>query len=247
MRTRRFRPTRIALGIAATAALTTGSALAIPALTASAAGGSEPTYASATVDGSAGEWTSADVFSPLLSDDAPHTELGTASLRYDCDSGVLYAYVKAADGVVLQTVDPEEDYVQLHGTKVVSGLSGNDGAAPDFAWVDKSGDSAAGFEASAAVAEGSYPASLRIHAKVPDNSADGYQTVDISPRFHNLVIECTTVSPSTTIHETTTTTTTSTTTTTPTTTTTVPTRVRGKTVVKAKRAAPVRARAHFTG
>ena len=108
----------------------------------------------------------------------------------------LFALVTAAPGEILKTEDTAEAYLRLGPTgKLVSGLSGNDGVAPDFAWVGQSGITASGFEASATVAPGSYPASLRVHAKLPDDSADGYETVDLEPRYRDLTVECPTTIP----------------------------------------------------
>jgi hypothetical protein len=181
----RKRRARIALGVAAV-----GAATVWPLLPAGAANPPEPTYSGATVDGSAGEWGGGDVFGTLYSNDPPYAPLATASLRYDCEAGVLYAYIAANPGVVLQTSDPAEDYVRVGSGKLVSGLSGNDGSAPDFAYVGETADGASGWEASAPLAEGAYPAALRIHAKVPDQSSDGYQVIDLQPRYSNLTVAC---------------------------------------------------------
>jgi hypothetical protein len=172
---------RLAVGaaIAATAAMGPATPYA------SASAPPEPTYGSATVDGSPGEWSGADAFGVLNSNDPPYRSLASASLRYDCDTGVLFVYVAADAGVVLQTIDPAEDYVRLGSAgKIVDGLSSS------FAWVGRSGDTATGWEASAAVAEGAYPAQLRIHAKVPDDSSDGYEVIDLVPRYSDLTIAC---------------------------------------------------------
>lgn len=185
-RDHRRRMRRLAAGAACAGALVGGGSL----LPAGAAVPPEPTYGTASVDGSPGEWAAGDVFGPLVSDRAPYPALATASLRYDCDAGVLYVYVAANPGVVLQAIDPDEDYVRLGGGKLVTGLSGDDGVPPDFAWLGLSGDTASGWEASAEVAEGSYPVSLRIHAKVPDDSADGYQVIDLQPRYSDLTLTC---------------------------------------------------------
>lgn len=235
----------------------------------------EPTDGSATVDGSISEWTTSDEWGTIVSNDPPKRVVATASLRYDCESMVLYVLVQASTGETFQTTDPAEAYVRLgQSGKLVSGLSGDDGVAPDFAWLDLNGDTASGFEASAVVAPGEYPASLRIHGKLPDDSSDGYETVDLKPRYHDLKVKCdeaaetttTTTAPpettSTTAPETTTTsapetTTTSTTapetttsTTTPSTsTTTAPTSPPPSTppIVEAPPAVPTEGTADFTG
>lgn len=187
---RQRRRCRVLSGTAAGAALVL--AVGIPSFgPAAAADRTEPTYATANVDGAPGEWTGADVFGSLFSDHPPHRQLATVSLRYDCATSVLYAYVAADAGVVLQTIDPGEDYLRLGSSgKLVDGTTGDDGIAPDFAWVGLSDTGAAGWEASAMVAEGSYPGQLRVHAKVPDGSADGYEVIDLQPRYHDLTIDC---------------------------------------------------------
>ncbi len=175
--------------LAATAAML--AVLFGPALAAEAAAPPQPTYAPANVDGNPGEWKSGDVWGTLISNNPNDGVFGTVSLRYDCRTQVLYAYVKAAPGVVFQTLDPAEAYLRLGPTgKLVSGLSGDDGSAPDFRWVGASGDSATGWEASAKVAPGSYPLSFRVHGKVPNDSADGYETFDLDPRYSDLTIDC---------------------------------------------------------
>ena len=49
------------------------------------------------------------------------------------------------------------------------------------------------------MAEGAYPAALRIHAKVPDQSSDGYEVIDLKPRYSNLTVACPVVEATTTI------------------------------------------------
>ncbi len=188
---------------AATAAL--GLALLLPGH-AGAAAPPEPSYATATVDGSAAEWAPGDVWGTILTNDPPHRVVASASLRYDCDTSVLYVLVTAAPGETFMTTDPEEAYVRLGPTgKLVSGLSGNDGTAPDFEWISPSGGTAQGFEASAPLDPGSYPASLRIHGQLPDDSEDGYETIDLTPRYSDLSITCVEAVTSTTAFPTTTT------------------------------------------
>lgn len=182
-------PGRTSAAIGAVLAATGLVALA-PAL-AGAAAPPQPSYASAVVDGSSADWNAGDTWGTIVSNDPPKRVVASASLRYDCSAGVLYVLFTAAPGEIVQTIDPEEAYVRLGQTgKLVSGVSGNDGVAPDFAWTGHDGDTATGFEASAAVAPGEYPGSLRIHAKLPDDSADGYETVDLQPRYSDLSIQC---------------------------------------------------------
>lgn len=150
----------------------------------------EPTPGVATVDGSPAEWTAADDVAALVGNDPPHLEVGRVSLRYDCADEVLFALVTAGPGHRLQTIDPDEAYVRLGSDpKLVSGEDGADGTAPDAAWVDAQGGTAAGIEMSAPLGPGPHD-ELRIHAKLPDDSEDGYETVDLAPRFQQLVTAC---------------------------------------------------------
>ena len=176
-----------------------GAAIALvallgPAVAASAAAPPQPTYGSANVNGNTWEWNSSDVWGTLLSNNPNEPggrTFGTVSLRYDCYSKVLYAYVKAAPGKVFRTDDPAEAYLRLGPEgKLVSGESGDNGYAPDFRWVGQSGNTARGWEASAKVAPGSYPLSFRVHGKVLNTSADGYETFDLDPRYSDLLIDC---------------------------------------------------------
>lgn len=231
---------RAGLGLATVGLCSLGVTLAVPAFSAEPP---EPTYESADVDGSPGEWDGGDVFATLVSDTPPNDARGTLSLRYDCEAGVLYAYVATAEGYELQTTDPDEAYLRLgESGKIVSGTSGDDGAAPDFAWVGQSGDTASGFEASAEVGEGSY--TLRVHAKVPDDSSDGYDT--IGARSLELVIECEEVE-GTTTSSTTTTTAPEEEGTTTTTTTTEREQVRGATIANTPAAEAIEEAPEFTG
>lgn len=150
----------------------------------------EPLAGSAVVDGVAAEWTPADDVAALVGNDPPHVERGRLSLRYDCDTEVLYALLQAGPGVRFLAIDPDEAYLRFGDeAKLVSGEDGVDGVAPDAAWIDHQGDTAAGIEMSAPVAPGTHD-DLRVHAKVPNDSADGYETVDLSPRYQELVLAC---------------------------------------------------------
>jgi hypothetical protein len=141
------------------------------------------------VDGNPSEWNLTADFVANLYEGGNSSNPVEAKLylRYDSAGDVLYAFVKAQPGVVLQTIDPAEAYLSTPATgKIVSGLSGDNGVAPDFAWVGLSTPTATGFEASGLLGPGSYD--LRVHAKVPDGSAAGYHTLDISGRFKPLTI-----------------------------------------------------------
>lgn len=144
----------------------------------------------AVVDGSPAEWTPADEVAPLVGNDPPHLARGRVSLRYDCADEVLYALVLAGPGLRLEATDADEAYLRF-GTeaKLVSGTDGTDGSAPDAAWVDLHDGTAAGIEMSTPLAPGDYEG-LRVHAKLPDDSDDGYETLDLAPRHQDLAVEC---------------------------------------------------------
>lgn len=150
----------------------------------------DPAPGAATVDGSPAEWTPADDVAAVVGNDPPFQERGRLSLRYDCDAEVLYALVMAAPDLRLQAVDPDEAYLRLGSDpKLVSGTDVPDGRAPDAAWVDRQGSTAAGIELSTPLTPGRHD-ELRVHAKLPDDSADGYETLDLSPRYQGLEIAC---------------------------------------------------------
>lgn len=156
----------------------------------SPAGALHPVPGVATVDGSSAEWTPADDVAALVGNDPPHLEQGRLSLRYDCEEQVIYALLLAGPGLRLQATDPAEAYLRLgSATKLVDGTDGADGEAPDAAWIDRSDGTARGVEMSAPLAPGSYEA-FRVHAKLPDDSADGYETLDLSPRHQQLTVGC---------------------------------------------------------
>lgn len=170
--------------VAAAATVAAGLLLLPPA------GALESQPGGAQVDGSVAEWGPGDDVAPLFSNDRPYAEVARLALRYDCDEGVLYALVIAAPGVRLLTTDPDEAYLRFGDEpKLVSGTDVADGEAPDAAWVDAADGTAAGIEMSAVLARGSH-ADLRVHAKVPNDSADGYQTVDLRPRYQELSTTC---------------------------------------------------------
>ena len=155
-----------------------------------------PTYGSANVDGSLGEWSpEADFFAVMTTGgSASNDTLANLHLRYDCENEVLYAAVLTVGDYRIQQTRPEEAYLRIGSTgKLVSGQSGDNGTPPDFAWVDGDGSLAAGFEASASLAPGTY--TIRGHILIDDDSADTYTAVDTVPRDVPLVIECATATP----------------------------------------------------
>ena len=149
-----------------------------------------PAAGGADVDGSVAEWGPGDDVAALYGNDRPNAELARLALRYDCEDEVLYALVIAGPGVRLQATDPDEAYLRFGSEpKLVSGTDAADGDPPDAAWVDPADGTAAGIEMSAPLAPGTHP-DLRVHAKVPNDSADGYQTVDLRPRYQELAVGC---------------------------------------------------------
>lgn len=155
-----------------------------------------PAAGGATVDGDPTEWsTTTDFFTVMTTaGSAANDTLATLYLRYDCTSHVLYGLVLTEDGYGIRQTRPEEAYLRIDGAgKLVSGLSGNDGTPPDFAWVDGDGTLAGGFEASASLAPGTY--TIRAHILIADDSEDGYTATDTVPHDGPLVIACAQATP----------------------------------------------------
>jgi hypothetical protein len=171
------------------AAIVAGALLLTAALTpASLAAAPNPNPGSATVDGAIGDWSlSADFFSDMTAGGVAGRDVrAKLYLKYDCDSEVLYALVLSQGGEkILQ--DADGSYIMIDGSKLIESDNGS------FAWVDPSGDLAAGFEGSTGLAPGSY--TLRAHVLVADDSDDGYQSMDTVGRYIPLVIECGGVQP----------------------------------------------------
>ena len=163
--------------------ITTGSAVVAPV--------SEPTYGSAVVDGSYGEWDlSKDFFANMWEAGSPNKPnaviLSQLYLRYDCDKNVLYALVlrdknylplKKADDAWIKVYD-------LGNSPRVSGKSGNDGTPPDFMWV-YSGSTIIGYEASFYLPEGTY--SFEAHIQI---SNDRTSSTGRRGNYQTLVIDC---------------------------------------------------------
>lgn len=150
-----------------------------------------PSLGSAVVDGNPGEWTGADYFADMTDNGNPANEtLATLSLRYDCDTGTLYALVMVTggnEGLVKQD-RPDEGYIKIDSVTVVRASNGDDGSPPDFVWVNGNGTRADGYEASANVAPGSY--TVRAHFLFEFDDKDGYLTIDTVPREAPLTINC---------------------------------------------------------
>ncbi len=149
----------------------------------------EPTYGTATVDGDISEWGAETLFANLYRAANPSNPvLAKAYLRYDCATQTLYALVVAAPGVtILTNVNGDEHYIKIGDNTLVNANSGDDGAAPDFAWVGQVGNNAQGWEASAQLAPGVYT-DLNIHTQVYDGSEQ--QTAAVANRSINLTIAC---------------------------------------------------------
>ena len=155
-----------------------------------------PSAGSVTVDGDTSDWSlAADQFADLTHGGvAGRPVVGHLYLRYDCDTETLF-------GLVLLTGDnralvsrPENAYLRIGTTgKLVSGESGNNGTPPDFSWVDSDGALALGYEVSAPLAPGSY--TIRSHVLIPDDSSDGYASIDNISRATPLEIDCTEPTP----------------------------------------------------
>ena len=149
----------------------------------------EPTYGTAIVDGNVSDWGAATLFANLYRGGNPNNPvLAKAFLRYDCATQTLYALVLAAPGVtILTNVNGDEHYIKVNNNTLVNANSGNDGVAPDFAWVGQVGNNAQGWEASAVLAPGVYT-DLNIHTQVFDGTAQ--QTAAVANRSVNLTIAC---------------------------------------------------------
>jgi subtilase family serine protease len=63
---------------------------------------------------------------------------------------------------------PKDNWVKIYDLRkstLVDGNSGNDGTPPDFAWVNRNGDVADGWEASISLGPGEYK-ELEVHAQI---------------------------------------------------------------------------------
>lgn len=171
--------------VTAAGAIVAAFIIALPALAAAPF----PAAGTAIVDGDASEWTTADHFAAMKHEGSTKV-VGSLSVRYDCESGVLSALVLAADGVSFRADRPENAYVRIDGVgKLVSGESGDDGTPPDFAWIGLDDIAALGYEASGVVAPGEH--TIRVHVLMFDDSADGgYLTIDSDPRTGPLTLVC---------------------------------------------------------
>lgn len=141
----------------------------------------EPTYDTAVVDGSSGEWDlNADFFADMHeAGKAEKTVFSKLYMRYDCTIGTAYVLVLLENGHTLD-LSANDNFVKF-GTndKRVDGNDNADGIPPDFAYIGTSG-----WEASFALAQGSY-SNLNVHALV-----DGGKTSAVIGRAIPLTVDC---------------------------------------------------------
>ncbi len=142
------------------------------------------------VDGDPSEWAPGDWFADLTqAGQAWRPISGSLYLRYDCTTETLYAWVDAAGEGRFRADRPSQAYLRIDGSgKRVHGKSGDDGIAPDFAWVARDGRLARGWEASARVAPDAR--SIRAHVLMAWDDDDGYLKLDTMPRHTRLDIDC---------------------------------------------------------
>ena len=123
----------------------------------------------ADVDGLVTEWNPATdtVFNLYRNGSSSRPIEGKVYLRYDSDSSTLFAYAVSNNGTNVKTTTGSSAHVSLihPSTTLVNGNSGDNGAAPDFKWVSKSGSYAKGFEASAVLAPGTYTINIAMQVK----------------------------------------------------------------------------------
>ena len=178
-RPRRRRTWFVALSLAA-AAMAAATASATPPA---------PSNGSANIDGNPAEWnTTTDFFSNMIragGNGGQTTVESKLYLRYDCAAQVMYTLVTAEPGITIPTNLPNDNFVKIGGAKQVDGSFGDDGIAPDFAYVGSASGQSAGWEASFPLAPGSY--TLNVHAQVEDG---GLQTSAVPDRAIPLVVEC---------------------------------------------------------
>jgi hypothetical protein len=149
----------------------TAVALLVLSAPAAFADKSVPTlYSAATVDGNIGEWNLAqDFFANLHRAGRTDKPLeAKAYARYDCVEEVMYVLVLAEPGVPVLVDGDAWIAIGAQNNKVVNDGSGDDGTAPDFAFVgvnfDGDPNHAQGYEASFPLAPGQWE--LIVHVNV---------------------------------------------------------------------------------
>lgn len=152
------------------------------AWSASAATPPSPTYNVANVDGNISEWSlAADYFADMYRAGNPQQDvLSKLYLRYDCGAKVLYALVLVEPGHPNAVNHTEDHHIKIDGAKAVDDQTGDDGVAPDFAWYQRVGNTAAGWEASLPLQPGSYL--LSVHTQVDDDETSAVANREVPLR-----------------------------------------------------------------
>jgi hypothetical protein len=161
----------------------------------------QPSPGTAVVDGNYGEWDLVnDFFANMYRAGNPSKPLESKLyLRYDCATHVVYALcLKAGSDPIIADPNPEQNWLAINtqSNKVVTGISGNDGIPPDFEFINAVAPTppdtltfADGWEASFALAEGSY--TLIGHAEVlGDFLAQTSATTGFPGTGPSLVLSC---------------------------------------------------------
>ncbi len=161
----------------------------------------QPTYGTANVDATYGEWNlTNDHFANMYEAGNPDkTHLSNLYLRYDCNTNIIYALVIRA-GSYQPIISPDDAWIKIYElgqSPQVDGNSGDNGTPPDFSWV-YDGNTLIGYEASFSLAEGTYN-EFEAHIQIsPDRtSSTGKGTQD----YTQLVIDCPSEEPGTIIIE----------------------------------------------
>ncbi len=149
-----------------------------------------PSGGIAVVDGDASEWNLAtDFFAAMYRASNPGFDmLSKLYLRHDCATQTLYLLVLAEPGVQIEAFHAAaEQWAKISNTIQVSNLSGNNGVAPDFNYINSDGTYADGWEASFILAPGSYT-DFKVHAQVDDGDEDNQTSA--TPNI-SLIMDCT--------------------------------------------------------
>lgn len=142
---------------------------------------------SAAVDGSTVDWSLAGSYFANMyrAGDSGKPLESKLYLRYDCGRSTVYALVLTqpnVPGLIVASEATAWIAINANNNKVVSETSGNNGTAPDFAWVGRGYDGnqshVLGYEASFVLAPGTY--NIIPHVDVYDASA---QQTSAAPGF----------------------------------------------------------------
>lgn len=150
----------------------------------------QPIYAVANVDGNSGEWNLAtDYFADMyIAGDPTRQVESKLYLRYHCNSGTLYALVLPEPGYTI-VASGGDAFIKLgNPITLVNDDMGDNDLTPDFRYFGISGNSAAGWEASAFLAPGTY-SNLNVHTNVFDSNGQP-QTSAVANRSIPITIEC---------------------------------------------------------